>query len=178
MGSPSTPKKVKLIAGLIASELEYFASSGAALVRRFGPIDFESGFMDFGATSYYNEELGFPLKRKFLSFARLVKPEASSRIKLATNRIEKRLSRHGKRLVNIDPGYLDLSKLVLLTTKDYSHRIYLSKGIYGEVTLYYKNNTFNPWEWTYPDYKTIVYIDIFNKIRGIYREQCLSNERA
>ena len=172
MGSPSTPKKVKLIAGLLASEAGYLETSVAALVRRFGPVDFESGLMDFRSTSYYDEEFGSPLKRKFLSFALLVKPEAAAGIKLATNRIERRFSRHGKRLVNIDPGYLELSKLVLLTTKDYSHRIYLSKGIYGEVTLYYKNNTFNPFEWTYPDYRTVAYIDIFKKIREIYQGQC------
>ncbi len=172
MGSPSIPKKTKLIAGLIASDPDCAEKAGAALVKKFGPLDFESAFMDFTATSYYNEELGLGLKKKILSFARLVSPEAMAGVKLTTNRIEKRFSRQGRRLVNIDPGYLELSKLVLLTTKNYSHRIYLSKGIYGEITLYYKKDTFRPLEWTYPDYRTVAYIDIFNKIRSIYKEQC------
>ena len=75
------------------------------------------------------------------------------------------------RIINIDPGYLDLSKLILASTKDYKHRIYLTKGIYAEVTLFYQDKTFCPWEWTYPDYKTGEYIEIFNRIRQIYAEQ-------
>lgn len=172
MASPSIPKKAKLIAGLIASGPGYLEEARALLEKRFGPVDFESALLDFNATSYYNEEFGPGLKRKFLSFTRLISHEAAARIKLATNRMEKRLSRQGRRLVNIDPGYLELSKLILLTTKDYSHRIYLAKGIYGEITLCYKDKAFKPLDWTYPDYRTKEYTDIFNKIRDIYREQC------
>ena len=73
--------------------------------------------------------------------------------------------------MNIDPGYLTLSKVVLLTTKDYTHRIYLAGGIYAEVTLRYKSGTFNPWDWTYPDYKTPEYVNIFNHIRDIYNKE-------
>ncbi|MFN3467301.1 MAG: DUF4416 family protein, partial [Candidatus Brocadiales bacterium] len=46
------------------------------------------------------------------------------------------------RPVNIDPGYLTSSKLVLASTNDYSHRIYLKKGIYAEVTLRYVKGAF------------------------------------
>ncbi|OGX43889.1 MAG: hypothetical protein A3G38_03040 [Omnitrophica WOR_2 bacterium RIFCSPLOWO2_12_FULL_51_8] len=76
-----------------------------------------------------------------------------------------------RRLVNIDPGYLDLAKLVLASTKDYRHRIYLERGIYVEITLFYQRKTFNPWEWTYPDYRSREYIEVFNRIREIYKKQ-------
>lgn len=77
----------------------------------------------------------------------------------------------GKRRVNIDPGYLDSSKLVLASRKDYAHRIYLNKGVYGEVTLFYRQKTFTPWECTYPDYRSPPYLAAFNRIRELYRIQ-------
>ena len=77
----------------------------------------------------------------------------------------------GKRRINIDPGFLSLGKLILATTKDQCHRVYLGKGIFAEVTLFYKQKTFNPWPWTYPDYQSREYLEIFNSIRGIYQEQ-------
>jgi len=79
-----------------------------------------------------------------------------------------------KRDVNIDPGYLSLSKLVLASTKDFYHRLYLNHGIYAEITLVFKKEThskggFQPIKWTYPDYASQEYRKIFNQIRGIYK---------
>jgi len=82
-----------------------------------------------------------------------------------------KLSAERLRRVNIDPGYLDLSRLVLASTKDFSHRIYLNQGVYAETTLIFKAKTFQPLEWTYPDYRTSEYIEIFNQIREIYNQQ-------
>lgn len=127
--------------------------------------------MAFDYTDYYNEEFGSPLKRQFISFKKLINPDELAGIKVATNRLEKKLSHNSSRIINIDPGYLDMAKLVLATTKDYKHRIYLSKGIYAEVTLRYENKTFQPWEWSYPDYRTAQYLAIFNQIRQIYSSQ-------
>lgn len=127
--------------------------------------------MPFTYTAYYEKELGYNLKRIFLSFNKLIGLEKIYKIKIYTNRLEEVLSVQGRRQINIDPGYLDASKLVLLSTKDYSHRIYLRNGIYAEATLVFKNKTFGPWPWTYPDYKTDTYINIFNSIRQIYLKQ-------
>ncbi|MBU3958775.1 MAG: DUF4416 family protein, partial [Candidatus Omnitrophica bacterium] len=98
-------------------------------------------------------------------------PHTLAKIKIITNQIEKKLSSAESRRINIDPGYLTLAKLILATTKDYRHRIYLRKGIYAEVTLSYQGKTFCPWEWTFADYKTVEYIDIFNRIRELYAQQ-------
>ncbi|MBI5756814.1 MAG: DUF4416 family protein [Nitrospirae bacterium] len=70
------------------------------------------------------------------------------------------------RPVNIDPGYITLAKVVLASTKDYSHRVYIGKGIYAEVTLSYENKTFRPFSYTYPDYRSDEYIALFNMARG------------
>ena len=162
--------KVKLIIGLIAKS-EFFPEAEKYLKRKFKHIDFESGILAFNPTDYYKEEFGPSLSRKFLSFDKLVKSGDLAKIKIATNKIEKRLSVSAKRRVNIDPGYIDESKLVLATHKDFSHRIYLGRGIFAEVTLSFEGGSFRPWPWTYPDYRTQDYINIFNKIRGSYAYQ-------
>lgn len=181
MSEPREHKPVKLIVGMFTNRLELFQETLKVLKKRFGPIDYESPLLPFDKTDYYEEEFGKDLKRKFYSFKRLIKAEELPKIKIFTNSLEKKFTPHlckgagfseeGNRSINLDPGYLAPAKLVLATTKDYQHRIYYGKGIYGEVTLRYKKKSFIPWEWTYPDYRTKEYIEIFNHIRKIYMEQ-------
>ena len=118
--------------------------------------------------------MGSPLKRQFISFEKPISPEKITDIKLFTNSIEEKLCVHKKRRINIDPGYMSDSKLVLATTKEHFHRIYLNKGIYAEVTLYWRKGSFQPFEWTYPDYRTREYIDILNAIRKV---KCKTGQR-
>ncbi|MFH0935990.1 MAG: DUF4416 family protein [Candidatus Omnitrophota bacterium] len=162
---------VKLIAGFIFKEETVFQKAKVIFEKHFGSIDFQSQPLNFTHTDYYRGEFGEGLYKKIVSFRKLVPPQKLPEIKILTNKAEKRLSFLNKRLVNIDPGYLDLSKLVLASTKDYAHRIYLNKGIYGEITLFYRNKTFAAWECTYPDYRTPQYLAIFNQIRQIYSAQ-------
>jgi hypothetical protein len=162
--------KVKLVIGFIYQDEAFFVKAKEQLVKIFGRIDFESLVFDFNYTDYYEAEMGKQLKRKFISFAKLIPIADLYRIKLYTNRLEKKiLNPQGHRQVNIDPGYIDLAKLVLATTKDYAHRIFLRKGIFAEVTLTFKGSTFVANEWTYPDYRTKEYIETFNHIRALYR---------
>lgn len=157
---------------MLAGDTALFARAAVLLERALrNRVDFESKVTDFSHTDYYAEEMGPGLKRKFISFERIVDSADLYKAKLITNRIEQRLSTGGKRTINIDPGYLDLSKLVLFTTKDYSHRIYLRKGIYAEATLFYRDHAFTPWPWTYPDYRTPEYKEIFGTIRDNYKKQ-------
>jgi hypothetical protein len=162
---------VKFICAFLYREEDIYTATKKILCRKFGKIDFESERIDFNFTDYYEKEMGKPLFRKFLSFAKL--PDASNfvKIKLFCIKIEKKLSQNGKRNINIDPGYLTEAKLVLTTTKDYSHRVYLSKGIHAEVTLYYSGGKFCDFATTYPDYQTAQYKEILLKIRKIYHEQ-------
>ena len=162
---------VKLFIGFIFAKSEIYLKTKYILEKKFGQSDFESQVLPFNHTQYYEKEFGADLKRKFLSFKRLTCAGRLARIKIITNKIEKSLAYKGRRQINIDPGILNLSKIVLASTKDYKHRIYLASGIYAEVTLYYQDNSFRSWEWTYPDYKTAQYIQIFNQIRNIYSYQ-------
>jgi hypothetical protein len=161
-------RRVKLITGLIYKDEAIFVKTKNKLERRFGKIDFESRQIDFNYTDYYEAEMGKDLKRRFISFVKLIPIHDLYRIKLFTNRLESKLSVAKNRTINIDPGYIDSAKLVLASTKDYAHRIYLRKGIFAEITLSYRHNSFSRNEWTYPDYCTKEYIDIFNQIRKLY----------
>ena len=148
------------------------------LQKKFGSIDYESPVWEFNFTDYYYKEMGKPLKRKFVFFKKLIDPSHIADIKLFCIKIEKKFSENNNRKVNIDPGYLNLSQLVLSTHKPFFHRIYLTKGVYAEVTLYYKNKTFNPFEWTYPDYRTSLYIEFFNQARKIYKMQITPEKKS
>ncbi len=171
MGNVLPHAKVKLIVGLIFNDLSVLRKAESLIAGKYGPADFKSRIMDFRHTEYYNEELGPDLKREFISMERLVSPECIYRVKSTTNKIELSLSEGGKRKINIDPGYLTLAKLVLLTTKDHSHRIYLGGGIYAEPTLRFQKGTYEYRETTYPDYRSGDYIGIFNEIRAVYKNQ-------
>lgn len=163
---------VKLIMGMIYSREDVLGDAERIFSKRFGPVDFRSEPIVFDFTDYYEKEMGPGLKRRFLSFRDLIKKEELAKIKIFTDRIEKRFSIKGRRQINIDPGYISAGKLVLATVKDRQHRVYLRKGIYAEVTLRFMKGNFRPWDWTYPDYRTKTYIDIFNEIRRKY----LSNQ--
>ncbi len=171
MGKIRRHPPVKLIAGFIFAKEEQYLRAKKIMARFFSAPDFETEVLSFEHTGYYAGEFGTGLKRVFLSFRRLIPAERLAEIKIITNRIESRLSVNGRRTVNIDPGYIDLAKLVLATTKDYSHRIYLGSGISAEVTLFYSKGDFQSWPWTYPDYCTPEYRRAFCRIREIYSAQ-------
>lgn len=171
MGSIRKIQSVKLVIGFIFKKESVLVKARGILRKEFGKIDYESQTLAFTHTAYYAAEFGENLKKKFISFQKLISPQSLAKVKITTNTIEKRLSKQGLRLINIDPGYLDMARLILASTKDYKHRIYLDKGIYAEVTLFYQHKSFTPWEWTYPDYKSADYIAIFNRIREIYARQ-------
>ena len=138
----------------------------------FGRILLTSDIFEFTESSYYDEEMGKPIYRVFFGFDRLIDMESIVEIKLQGNFIEKmHFSKDGRRTVNIDPGYLTLAKVVLATTKNFQHRLYLGNGIYAEVTLRWRKGTFSEWEWTYRDYRRDESIRFFNELRDIYRKR-------
>lgn len=149
-------------------------SARAMLSERFGPIDTESEVYPFTFSTYYVKEMGTPLVKRFVSFADLIAPDQLADIKRFANGLEQRIPRtDGKpgRGVNLDPGYLAAAKVVLATTKDYSHRVYLGGGIFAEVALQFRCGAFESLPWTYPDYKTDLALTYFARVRTAYMEQ-------
>jgi hypothetical protein len=142
--------------------------------KEFGveKIDLQSDIIKFDFTEYYNEEMGENLYRYWFSFSPLIQLSEIYKIKILSNEIEKKyFSENANRKVNLDPGYVDGSKLVLFSTKNYSHRVYIGEGIFAEVTLLYKHKQFHALDWTYPDYKTQTAIEFFSKVREVYNKE-------
>lgn len=162
---------VKLVASIIYKDKKYLKAARNRLAERFSSFGSLSRNMPFDQTDYYCEEMGSPLERELLNFEDLVSCEDICEVKIFTNKVEEDLKINGKRNVNIDPGYITAAKLVLLTTKDYSHRTYLGQGIYAECTLHYSRNGFRPWRWTYPDYATDRLRGYYAKVRDVYLNQ-------
>ena len=175
MGSVESVAPVKLIVATITATDSLFQKVQACLSQHFDKIDFVSDPYAFDHTNYYQEEMGNSLSRRFVSFTNLIAPEKIAGIKLFCNHLEHQFSVNNKRCVNLDPGYVTLAKLVLATTKNQAHRIYLQQSIYAEITLKFFNKSFRPLKWTYPDYQKPASINAFNQIRQAYLNQ-LKNE--
>jgi uncharacterized protein DUF4416 len=137
----------------------------------WGPIALESPRFEFVETDYYAPTMGEGLKKCFWAFAGLRDPAELIEWKIAANRWEAEYARqagHGQtRPLNLDPGYLTPAKLVLASTKDHAHRIYLGRGIYAEVTLYFKDRRWQDREWTFPDYRRADYQQFFAEARQL-----------
>ena len=120
--------------------------------------------------------MGVGLKKLYLTFETLIQREALASIKAFTNEIETRYASNGKRRLNLDPGYLAGDKLVLASTKDFYHRLYLSQGIFAEVTLHYRKGCYRYFSWTYPDYKEPAFLEFLEKARAGYMKEVRSQE--
>ena len=171
MGFIKQPEKAKLFTALLSKQKNLFNTVKEKLSFHFGPLEFTSPVYPWSKSRYYEKEMGTDLWRVFLFFERPVEQDALSDIKILTNELEtffKDTAIHGspERPVNIDPGYLTLAKVVLASTKNYSHRIYIGKGIYAELTLFFMNKTFQPLPYTYPEYRIDAHIAMFNEVRN------------
>lgn len=136
-----------------------------------GPVILKTKiFLQSAYTDYYESEMGPEVKKYFAAFEPLMAVEELAELKIKTNALERKFAKNGRRRINIDPGYLTEAKVVLATTKDYSHRLYLGKGIFGDLHLTYSRKTFRPQPWTYPDYRQELALEFFNRLRNIYKE--------
>ncbi len=178
MSHPQEPGPVKLISSLFSPEKGLIAEIIGRLSDIYGPVDCSSPELIFDRTKYYAKEMGWPLHRRFISFSELVSPDGLAEIKLKTNEIEQQYLRDGNRTANIDPGYISPERLILATGKNYIHRVYLSGGIYADLTLIFKRGSFTSLEWTYPDYADSGIIDFFNGVRKQYMEQIRETKRV
>ena len=174
MGAIRNLIPVKLFIGTLVSDAKFISAVEERLTIEHGAIDHRSPLIPFSFTSYYTPEMGDKINRFFLSFERLIEADQLPEIKRQTNKIEEELMpllTNVKRPVNLDPGYLEQAKVILASTKNFYHRIYLGKGIFGELTMQYRNNAYQFFPWTYPDYQSKEYQEFFLKLREIYRSQ-------
>jgi hypothetical protein len=168
MSQPRPPKPAKLVIGFFSKEKELGIKVVNALVDEYGAVDMASSWLPFNFTTYYNNEMGRPLYRRLVAFKQLIHQASLADIKLFTNDLENEHSTNGKRLINIDPGYLLHERFVLATGKNYSHRIHIGKGIYADLTLMYTKGGFEPLPWTYPDYASDNIMNFLKLVRKKY----------
>ncbi|MHC4985353.1 MAG: DUF4416 family protein [Planctomycetota bacterium] len=179
MAQPRPPQPVKLICGLIATDRDDLDAARAPLIDAFGPVDLASEVWPFDLTDYYADQMGSPLVRQFVAFEPLVTGEVLADAKLRTNAIEAdfaaRASGGPARPINLDVGYVTPAKLVLASMKNFAHRIYLSGGIYAEITLQFRDGAWRALEWTFPDYASGRYDAFLSAVRNRLN-QTLSRE--
>ncbi|MFW6081030.1 MAG: DUF4416 family protein, partial [Desulfosalsimonas sp.] len=138
------------------------------LTEKFGDIDLTSNWLRFDYTNYYEPEMGTGLVRRIMAFKQLIAQDTLADIKHQTNEIEKEFTSGKRRRVNIDPGYLVRERFVLATGKNFSHRIYIGRGIYADLTLVYSKGDFRTLAWTYPDYASGDMLGFLHKVRSKY----------
>ena len=166
------PRLVKPVVAVMSADRELIPLATGRMGEILGEVDLESAAYLFDFSDYYRSEMGEPLFKQFFSFRQLQEPEILTRLKRKTAACE-RMHRGpgGGRLVNLDPGYWSDAKLVLASTKNYSHRICIGRRIFAEITLRYHKGKLQPMEWTYPDYCTGLAMEFFGKVRQIYLQQ-------
>lgn len=169
MGALRRANRVKLIVGLLAGDADLLPRAAQLLKKHYGEIDLTSEIWPFTQTTYYELTMGTDLKRQFVAFHELIGPDELVSIKRDANAIEEKITAEAMavvaRPVNIDPGYIHPGKLVLASTKDNAHRIYIGASVYAEPTLRYSDGQWHLWPWTYPDYHQACYHAFFLQVR-------------
>ncbi len=163
--------RVKRITGILFPSQELLSWSIDKLSKIWGEPELQSEAVPFDKTDYYHE-IAPKLSRVFLCFPGLVNPEGLADWKHEAIALEAQ-SREPVRAVNIDPGYVDGARLVLASTKDHAHRIYLRDGIFAEVTMRYRFKRWQSFDYTFPDFASGVYDEFLSGVRKL----CLSEVR-
>ena len=175
MWEVNKPKPVKLIIGILAADENSLQAGLESTTAQFGARDLTSQVFGFTQTEYYKDQTGDNILRQFVSFDKLIDPGELSKIKLKTNGIEQKLAKKlalpFPRPVNLDPGMIEPAKLILASTKNFSHRIYIGDNIYAELTLSYCKGGWTSYRYTFPDYKETRYHDFFSMVRDRLVEQ-------
>jgi hypothetical protein len=175
MGQTRQPIPVLLITAISSNDEEAIGWGAEQIEAKWGPIWLKTPVFDFDHTSFYNATMGDGIKKQLIAFESPIDPARLACIKNESNEIERQYEGlrqyEVERPINIDPGYVTEAKLVLATIKDRDHRVYLSDGIYAEVTLSYYGKQWNPSRWTYPDYMATENLEFVEKCRLRLREK-------
>ncbi|HRX81541.1 MAG TPA: DUF4416 family protein [Pirellulaceae bacterium] len=173
MGAITEPRPVLLLLGVFSrydAALDWARQTAEA---NWGPIALASQVFSFNDTAYYEKTMGTDLKKTFFAFERLIDPPALIDIKHVTNDLEEQYrvdhDHPEARPLNLDPGYVTEAKLVLATTKDRDHRLYLGRGIFAEVTVHFCRGAWLTHPWTYPDYQSAGYHEFLTQCRDYLR---------
>lgn len=168
MSRPVQPKPAKLVVGLFTRHTHLLQTVIEQMGEIFGAVELISPWFEFNWTDYYKPEMGGNLFRRMIAFSPLISQADLPDIKHQTNKLEAQYSVDGNRQINIDPGYLLAERFVLATGKNFTHRIYIGKYIYADLTLIYRDGKFQPLPWTYPGYAEADMQIFLTRVRNKY----------
>ncbi len=171
MAKPQPADPVKLIVAVLWSRADDLERALAGMRQIWGDIDYAGPDHAFDLTNYYEPEMGGGIKRRIVSFTSLVASESIRQAKLACNELEEQLSGGHGRGVNLDIGYLDHNKIVLASAKHAGQKIHLGDGIYADLVGRYRDGRYQPFEWTFPDFRDGRYDVELGEIRKVYLMQ-------
>jgi hypothetical protein len=171
MAKPQAATPVKLLAAILWTGAAALHAAMEELQAEWGEIDFSGADRPFDRTDYYLDEMGADLQRRLVSFTDLVPPESMRTAKLRCNEVEDRLCGERGRRVNLDIGYLDHNKIVLASVKYAGQKIHLGDGVYADLVARYKHGRYQPFEWTFPDFRDGRYDGELAQIRQRYLRQ-------
>ena len=171
MAQTNPPFPIKYFVAILYHTPEALNAAEQALTDVWGAFDFEGEDHLFDVTEYYAPEMGAPLYRRLVVFEKLMEPTALVDMKLRCNEIEDALAIDGKRIVNLDAGYLDHNKVVLASAKEAGQKIYLDRGIYADLVGRYSGGRYQPFDWTFPDFRDGRYDPEILAVRRIYLQQ-------
>ncbi|MDY6821377.1 MAG: DUF4416 family protein [Deferribacterota bacterium] len=135
-----------------------------------GQVLFNTKVFDFIHTDYYNDKMVTPLKKCFIVYTLIDYPHRLPVLKRLFVNLEKKYIYLNKRMFNIDIGYIALEKIVVASTKNFSHRIYLKGGIYGDLQFIRKDGKYRPLQWTFQDYKQDFVLSFFERARNYLKK--------
>ncbi len=141
----------------------------------WGPMEYQSDPIPFNVTDYYRDEFGEDLKRSIWSFEEQMDASHLVRRKKEAESVEQRFARNGDRRVNLDPGYIDPAKLVLASGKENGQKIYLDKGVFADIILFYEKGEWKPMPWTFPDFRDGRYDEALTRIRTQWKRKQKQN---
>jgi hypothetical protein len=157
---------VKRIVGILYpgdSGDRWFDWTVGKLTALWGEPHIVSVPVPFTATDYYRD-IAPNLLRRFVAFEELVPAGGLPEWKRAAIAIE--AESRAPRIVNADPGYVDGARLVLASTKDHAHRVYLRDGIFAEVTLRFRFGKWVSFDYTFPDFASGAYDAFLSEARS------------
>ena len=113
--------------------------------------------------------MGNELLRRFFSFEKRIDRDRLPDMKFCCNKIEKGLGDKVNdftfRTVNLDPGIMTADNLVMSSHREYNQRIYLTKGVFAELTLVWARGQFVRLPWTPEDFIHEEAVEFFMRVR-------------
>jgi len=171
MARPYNVEPVKLFVAVLYAREDALRTAYGLMESAWGGMDFIGADHPFNLTDYYEPEMGKNLLRRLISFRELFPPERLGEAKHIANDIEDKSAGENGRLVNLDVGYMDLNKVVLASFKGAGQKIYLGGGVWADMTARYRGGRYQPFEWTFPDFRDGRYDTELKTIREIYRAE-------